>query len=257
METAPATSGIALPFRPTYNIPGMKSPGQMLQGWALSGIVVLQSGLPWSPSDSSVDWLGTGESANSAPQYWNYSGPPSAFNVTSSPDSLFRQVFGLHTLPCGGWRASTSGGLRQRCDGSVRRSDYHRWPIGARCAHQYRLLRTGRGVLTPPAYGTLGDAGRGIFRGQNYYNVDFSVSKIWKLRERYQRPVPRGVLQSSSTAPISQVPPQRAERQSWPPAPNSGVGGGFGYATVTPDAGNSVLGSGGPRHVQFGLKLTF
>ena len=114
----------------------------------------------------------------------------------------------------------------------------------------------GGGVLTPPAYGTLGDAGRGIFTGQNYYNVDFSVSKIWKLRERYQRSIPRGVLQSPQ--------PSRFRRflHSGGTAvvaagPSSGVGGGFGYATVTPDAGNSVLGSGGPRHVQFGLKLTF
>ena len=39
-------------FSPTYDIPGIKSPGQMLEGWSLSGIVVLQSGLPWNPSDS-------------------------------------------------------------------------------------------------------------------------------------------------------------------------------------------------------------
>ena len=43
----------------------------------------------------------------------------------------------------------------------------------------------GGGVLTPPAYGTVGDASRNLFRGPNYYNVDFSVSKIWKFKERY------------------------------------------------------------------------
>ena len=31
-------------FSPSYAIPGMKSPGQMLEGWSVSSIVVLQSG---------------------------------------------------------------------------------------------------------------------------------------------------------------------------------------------------------------------
>ena len=39
--------------------------------------------------------------------------------------------------------------------------------------------------------------------------------------------------------------------------PAGGITGQFGYATTTPDASNAVLGSGGPRHIQFGLKLVF
>jgi hypothetical protein len=39
--------------------------------------------------------------------------------------------------------------------------------------------------------------------------------------------------------------------------PSTGITGGFGYAQNTPDLNNAVLGSGGPRHIQFGLKLTF
>ena len=41
------------------------------------------------------------------------------------------------------------------------------------------------GVLTPPAYGTVGNAGKGTFTGPNYRNVDFSLSKQWKFKERY------------------------------------------------------------------------
>ena len=112
------------------------------------------------------------------------------------------------------------------------------------------------GILTPPAYGTYGDAFKGIFRGQNYYNVDFSVSKLWKIKERYSaqfrmeffnlfnRADFAGASTGGGTAVVGS-------------SPNSGVGGGFGYATVTPDTGDPVLGSGGPRHIQFGLKLTF
>ena len=38
-------------FAPTYNIPGFKSPGEMLEGWSVNAIVVLQSGFPWTAAD--------------------------------------------------------------------------------------------------------------------------------------------------------------------------------------------------------------
>ena len=74
---------------PTYLIPGMKSPGQMLQGWSVSGIVTLQSGLPWTNSDVTNDIIGTGEfvgTISAALQPWNYSGPRSAFKA--GPQSI-------------------------------------------------------------------------------------------------------------------------------------------------------------------------
>jgi hypothetical protein len=39
----------------------------------------------------------------------------------------------------------------------------------------------------------------------------------------------------------------------------SGINGtsSFGCRCSTPDSGNPVLGSGGPRHIQFGLKLIY
>jgi hypothetical protein len=39
--------------------------------------------------------------------------------------------------------------------------------------------------------------------------------------------------------------------------PTKGVTGKFGYAITTPDSNNPVFGSGGPRHIQFGLKVAF
>ena len=36
----------------TYALPGRKSPGQLLEGWAVNSRVTLQSGLPWSARDS-------------------------------------------------------------------------------------------------------------------------------------------------------------------------------------------------------------
>jgi hypothetical protein len=102
------------------------------------------------------------------------------------------------------------------------------------------------GVLTPPAYGTLGDAGRGIFRGQPYYNVDFSIAKIWHFRERYSAQFRLETFNFFNRTDWA------APSSTNPTSPTT-----FGVATTTADNGNAVLGSGGPRHIQFALKLTF
>ena len=109
------------------------------------------------------------------------------------------------------------------------------------------------GILTPPAYGTLGNASRNIFRGPNYYNVDFSVGKIWKFKERYSAQFRVEFFNFFNRPDFLQVPATTD--------PSKGTGGKFGCSCTTPDSSaqnpNPVLGSGGPRHVQFGLKLAF
>ncbi len=94
-----------LTFSPTYQIPGMKAPAEMLQGWTVNGILTLQSGLAWSPNDATVnDWLGTGENTNSGigagtTQFWNYSGPRSAFDNTGpNPIPCYGKLAGCTTL---------------------------------------------------------------------------------------------------------------------------------------------------------------
>ena len=102
------------------------------------------------------------------------------------------------------------------------------------------------GILTPPAFGTVGNAGRGIFTGPNFRNVDFSVAKIWKLKERYTAQFRFETFNLFN----------RTDYAGGGANPTSGFGA-FGTSTSTPDTSNAVLGSGGPRHIQFGLKLTF
>ena len=41
------------------------------------------------------------------------------------------------------------------------------------------------GILTPPAYGTLGNATRGLFHGPNFQDVDIALEKMWHVKERY------------------------------------------------------------------------
>jgi hypothetical protein len=114
-------------------------------------------------------------------------------------------------------------------------------------------LVPGGGVLTPPAFGTIGDASRNIFRGPNYYNVDLSIGKIWKFKERYSAQFRAEFFNLFNRADFIGVPGQTN--------PAKGFGGQFGCSCSTPDSStlnpNPVLGSGGPRHIQFGLKLMF
>ena len=50
-ETATMDVRHRLRFSPTYAIPGIKSPGQMLEGWQISAIWSLADGFAWSPDD--------------------------------------------------------------------------------------------------------------------------------------------------------------------------------------------------------------
>jgi hypothetical protein len=104
------------------------------------------------------------------------------------------------------------------------------------------------GILTPPAYGTIGNANRNIFRAPAYYNVDLSVSKLWMFKERFSAQFRAEFFNLFNHADFS-IPGVID--------PSSGIGRQFGCSGTTLDSANPVLGSGGPRHIQFGLKLTY
>ena len=247
----------------------MKSPGQMLEGWSLNAIFIGQAGLGWYPDDNTkTDWLGTGEFAEAFStqvgqlQYWNYSGPTSAFKE------------GLNPIPCyAGANVAASSSLAKGCLGTLNTAAVGTLnpapasimnactaaataPYGgptttngqlalASLANSTCFIQNG-GVLTPPAYGTIGDASRGIFRGQPYYNVDFSIAKIWHFKERYSAQF------RFETFNLLNRTDWAAPSSSNPTSPTT-----FGVAATTADNGNAVLGSGGPRHIQFALKLMF
>ncbi len=60
----------------TWNIPGMKSPGQLLEGWSTSLVLNLQSGIPWNTIDNSDNISGTGENTDK----WDLFGNPKDFD---------------------------------------------------------------------------------------------------------------------------------------------------------------------------------
>ena len=112
----------------------------------------------------------------------------------------------------------------------------------------------GNSVIIPPALGTIGNAGRNIFRDLGLKNWDVSVIKETKFKER---------LTAQFRAEVFNLfnHPTFANPYGGPGGgtvdPSSGAG--FGFTGQTPDvqSSNSVLGSGGARATQLGLKLIF
>jgi hypothetical protein len=94
-----------------------------------------------------------------------------------------------------------------------------------------------------PAVGTFGNLKRGDVRGPGISNIDFSVAKNWKVKERY------GIQFRTEMFNVFNHTNFRAHNLSQQPGGIENVltNGGFGKATSTR----------GPREIQFGFKFTF
>jgi hypothetical protein len=115
---------------------------------------------------------------------------------------------------------------------------------------------SGKSVMTPPTAGTFGTMGRNIFRDTGFKNVDFSVFKDFKFKERFGAEFRFEVFNLFNhpvfANPYGSAPGNGGQLD--PSAP-----GIFGCGCSTPDvqAGNPIVGSGGSRDIQLGLKFTF
>jgi hypothetical protein len=102
---------------------------------------------------------------------------------------------------------------------------------------------SGKSVLVPPKAGTFGTMGRNIFRDSGFQNLDFSVFKDFKFKERYTaqfRVEFFNVFNHPNIAnPFGAV--NNFAGGNDPSAPST-----FGCGCTTPDsaAGNPILGSG-------------
>jgi hypothetical protein len=107
-----------------------------------------------------------------------------------------------------------------------------------------RFFNTGAFVLNAPL--TFGDAGRNIVTGPNYRDLDFSIIKNTRIGEKVNTQF-RAEFFNIFNHPAFALPSNILA------APN------FGALYQTPDAAqNDVgLGSGGPRLIQFALKVSF
>jgi hypothetical protein len=103
-----------------------------------------------------------------------------------------------------------------------------------------------KAAFAQPAPGTFGNAGRNVIIGPDLHSVDLSVNKLTKLAERTSLQFRAEIINAFNRANFS-LPSVDF---------NSGA---FGAISETPDvtAGNPRLGEGGPRVIQFGLKILF
>ena len=222
-------------FTTTYSIPGIKGYAQMLEGWQLNSIVTAQTAQPWTAVDSSSNISGTGENVDR----WDLIGKASDFNANLNGFSLVTGVKGGSVLPCDLAAPSSVLSIDTK-------SPAEPTALGLGC------YMSGNSFLVPPPANSFGDTGRNIFRGRGIKNWDLSVTKAWSWRERYKAEF-RAEFFNVLNHPNFATPGVNGAGF------NSLGGSNFGCTCETPDtaASNPVLGSGGNRAAQLGLKLVF
>jgi hypothetical protein len=248
----------------TYNIPGIKVPGQMLEGWQINSIITLNGAMPWSAKDTGDDFSGTGENSNKDyfGENWVFVGNPSDFKGPNLPNGI--PCWGgtgsstLTPLQDCGLNSTYTSGPPPACTAAVNQMYSGANAVSAEAAvNVYGCYVKGNSVLIPPALGTFWDGQRNIFRDSGFRNWDLSVTKTWKYRERYSAQFRAEVFNVLNHPDFANP---------------GGIGGGAGFNSatsgnspgaqlgcgcITPDqaAPNPVLGAGSSRAMELGLKL--
>ncbi|GAC1623003.1 MAG: hypothetical protein PVS2B2_15580 [Candidatus Acidiferrum sp.] len=218
----------------TYAVPGPKTFGHLLEGWQLNSIVSLYGAQPWGPIDAGTDVSHTGEGVDR----WNFVGNPSDFKPTRSTGIPWFSGSSTSPFPAACLAQATT-------------------PALLASLNAFGCYAVGNSVMTPPAGGTFGTMGRNTFRDFGFRNVDFSAMKNFRFGERLNMQF-RAEFFNIFNHPNFANPfgGQNGWGHNDPSAPGAG---GFGCSCATPDvaASNPVIGSGGSRAVQLGLKIIF
>jgi Carboxypeptidase regulatory-like domain/TonB dependent receptor len=237
----------------TYNVPEINAPGQILKGWAINTIVTLQSPMPWPEFDTNNDISRTGEKMDR----WDFSGNPADFSGSGTAPIPF---FLPGTPPSGDSLGSADPAYainNQSCVTAA--TNVPNGPggtTGLQSLSSFGCYVKGSSVLVPPSIGSFGTTARNIFRDSGYRNMDLSVFKNFKFKERLTaqfRAEFFNVLNHPHFAnPFGGITGWGVKFTSDPSNPSS-----FGCGCRTPDVAQTdpVLGTGGARDIQLGLKL--
>jgi hypothetical protein len=232
----------------TYELPSKKTRSQMLEGWEVTSVAMLEGGEPFTLSDFNDDISLTGEFNDR----WNMSGPVS--NIRWSPINSIPYIdpnasVAPFNVNSNGDVISGNTPAAQLCvnqayaTGGVAAAD----SLGGPNGFDLGCYVSGSTVITPPAAGSQGTMGRNIFRGPSFRNWDFSISKQFRLRESLHLQL-RGeffnILNHTNFDDFSMNT-------------DLSVPSTVGTVIFTPDvaASNPVIGSGGSRHIQLGAKV--
>jgi hypothetical protein len=220
----------------SYAIPGRKGYGQMLEGWAVNSAVLIQSGLPWSP----VDTRDISKSGDKKSDRWDFFGNPSDFKAGKYPIPFFKQDPKSGPNPSDPTLATSN----PACVTAA--TTIGTQVLGGNLG-KFGCFAQGGSVFIAPFTGTYGTAGRNIFRDDGFRDWDFSLFKNWTVKERLTAQFRVEVFNILNHTILA----------------NPGSGGlssaSLGCSCQTPDSGgqNPLLGTGGARAVQLGLKLLF
>lgn len=236
-------------FGPSYLVPGRKGFGQMLEGWQLASTLSIYSGRAMDPTDATDDLSGTGQTGAAA-DHWTLVGSPSAFDGFG----------GTSTIPCfdanasttsGTWKGACTAGLPAACttaaaaeptglaNGSV--------TTGTQSVMNLGCYMVGNSVMVPAAQGTFGTMSLYELYSKGFSEWDMSIIKSWKIKERITTQF-RAELYNVTNSTKYATPTATLSTPST-----------FGQSQATPDvsASSTIVGTGGPRKIQLGLKFLF
>ena len=238
----------------TYLIPGKKTRSQLLDGWSVNSILLMQSGAPWGINDLTTDFSGTNELNNpfTNGDTWNFYGSPGDFQTRKSFNNTNGGATGIpYFAPTGNASAPTANAA---CNAQAVKNG----PLAVAALANMGCYANGNSIMIPPAFGSYGTAGANIFRGMPYYNVDFSVTKAFRFGERVNAQFRAEFFNLFNHTNIANPFGGPGGSPTFTD-PSGTAGAGFGFQPSTPDvvSSNAVLGSGGPRAIQLGLKFIF
>jgi hypothetical protein len=232
----------------TYAIPGRKGAAQMLEGWEINSIVTLESPQFWGPMDEGTDAAGIGSLPVSPPANtpirWSFYGKTSDFK--SEPGTGVPYFSGNNSP------SNPSGNAG--CNAKALALDGGSPGAATESLALFGCYANGTSIMIPPPLGHFGNMGRNMFPDTGFRNLDFSLAKNWHFGERV------GAQFRAEFFNIFNHP-----NFANPYGGQNGFGLNdpsvrpFGCGCATPDvaAANPVIGSGGSRAIQLGLKFLF
>jgi hypothetical protein len=237
----------------------------MLEGWQIASTINLQSGQPFNGLDGSDDFAGVGGGRGffgGATEPWSLYGRGTNFKnlgkLTGVPCfGLPGSSFGaanvgdpgpcstVASLPAACVSAATNEAVNAAMNAAVPNSS-----SGLASLNAFGCYMQGNSVIVPPAQGTFGNMRPGSLIGPAFHEWDLSLSKKWKVRERF------GLQATLSAFNVLNSLSYNLPGGSTPGGPvNSPTR--FGFSSGQPNDGNPVNGTGGAREVLLGLKLNF
>jgi hypothetical protein len=245
-----------------YAIPGRKGLGQMLEGWGVNSIVMIQSGLPWGLADLTDDFSGTNEIANSTQtlgEQWDFFGNPKDFTpvhgwTETNGGVLSGGTGGVPFFPGTATDAAGNTIINPALPAACTSHAAALGQLGTASLALFGCYAVGNSVLIPPAYGSYGTTPQNLWRDGGFRNWDLSLTKQFKFKERLNAEF-RVEFFNILNHPDFSNPSGGPGGAIFDPS----GGAGLGIAPLTPDtySSNPQLGSGGPRAMQLGLKLAF